>query len=257
VKFNLIIFLFYFSISQFAQDLSIHDTDPIISDSSFIVYTDSTEYPYSIYENTDLGIHFRYDEFDYSPIFEVAASSDTTEWKLYSSEVYSIEFQYPEQVILKIDNAEESKLSVFDSTIQIGINYTCPSESDNIIFLPIIEIFFTSNNFQDIAEQYHFIVNKSIHQDNSQRIINAHLLADWNYKIYGVNKEADVLNGHVWKGLRTQNLYTTEVFLLHNFSDSLTIIASYFDGIRDPNCPYGIDINEHHYYKIVESIRKL
>jgi len=234
-----------------------------------------------IFQDTVLGIVFRYDkevEIVSNEYCTHSTTKDESKWKTYRSDRLGLEFKYPPELELRTRKRELLYIMGCDSSLSItlGYEYTDSSfETGGKAFADLISIYTTRATFDSIAENEGFERNGSqSHRYNSHRRNMKVNPTKWN--IIGVQsgKEAAILDGKSWKGLRGHNntmifppgpqhgacVDFQKSFLVLERKPTCSIVCTFFYGPTDIDSGEGepaYELSEVTFYKIVATIKML
>jgi hypothetical protein len=245
-------------------------------DTSVTQYSDSSD-SYIWYAHNHLGIVFRYSTQFFDPLGGYGeAEHDTSQWVLFTSTKFALQFSYPPQFqvrILDLNSHKPPDRPEPDSAIQLGYQLVLhPSpDSTSARFIPVVTVYLSSDSFAQIAQDEGF-EHARLKLDDSGSVVGTSRQGSkkWIMPVDQPDQDASYLDGFYWKGLRCEillNQYTSgpssssphvRSFLTRTRTDGLAIVASYDD--EPPDDAEGEQrtiIEENDFYKIVGSIRFL
>ncbi len=215
-----------------------------------------------IFQDTLLGVRFKYDKNSETVTDDLSSHPTTnypSKWKTFSSDRFPVEFRYPPELELRIQNGDLRRISPCDSPLSIllGFQYS-DSSGDTVIkqFASLMTIYLTSSSFDSIAEIEDFERNDA----SGWQISGA----------AGPSEAATIHLGSAWHGLRGHNF--TMIFWqgpMHgavvDFQQSLlvferkpecSIICTFYDGPTEaPLDEPPFDLSEATFYKIVATVK--
>lgn len=242
------------------------------------VIPDPTNDAFVWYEFKPLGIRFRsfapfHDPFD----LRSSGSLSVSGWKSFASPRDGVQFMYPPALMIRVVGETSDHPSDCGFTIQLVSPLIKHFENDSLVTtsVPVIEIYFTKEDFEQVAadEGFEFAAPEGVFYDDESPSATDSSTFRWIVLgRQGMQEDASVLDGGVWKGLRGENLtglysrqegYLMSVpfvtsFLMCARGDGCNIVARFFEGpVSDAEDEFKPGVCEGEFYYLVSTMTAL